>query len=168
MCRLPLEIRILIWEQALSHSREVWTMMLIHGLKHPSEFNMSTLFGITRESRSVALRFYQVQLPCRYYKSRVWKEATLYLCPDLDFLRIDSIQHIRDPGYDGWIHDNPAIAPGKTVVFRPGWMDHAKRVITACKDLPIQTEPYHRTVRPPFWKVGIRKYMSELCWLIMH
>ncbi|CAG7563823.1 unnamed protein product [Fusarium equiseti] len=122
--RFPAEIRYLVWEQALSHERWV-RVKLEQGLRHSdmkdapeSDYEIyvhmntkiSKLFRTTRESRRVALRFYRVQPPCRYFLRSTFdgspaeegKKGILYLCPELDTLSISTISRLGYLAGDMW------------------------------------------------------------------
>ncbi|RSL81260.1 hypothetical protein CEP52_017234 [Fusarium oligoseptatum] len=115
---LPVDVRYLIWEQALSHERllrialELVTIDENKSVKRKKTHDrlykpgeeyhivlkerqaISKLFHVTSESRRVALSFYRVHLPCRYE----WLEdsestGTLYLCPELDIVEIGIEQY---------------------------------------------------------------------------
>ena len=124
--RFPAEIRCLVWEQALSHERWV-RVELEHGRRHSDtedapipdyetfvhiNTKISKLFRTTRESRRVALCFYRVQLPCRYFlqprhgcDEEEGKKGILYLCPELDVLSVLTIYRIGYLARDMWVRD---------------------------------------------------------------
>ncbi|KAI1069852.1 hypothetical protein LB507_007912 [Fusarium sp. FIESC RH6] len=123
--RFPAEIRCLVWEQALSHERWV-RVKLEPGLRDSDvedapkpdyeiyvhmDTKISKLFRITRESRRVALRFYRVQLPCRYFflqstysgaPAEEGKKGIIYLCPELDILSVSTMSRIGYLARDMW------------------------------------------------------------------
>ncbi|RBR21438.1 uncharacterized protein FIESC28_04975 [Fusarium coffeatum] len=114
--RFPAEIRCLVWEQALSHER--WVRVHLEQGFWDSDMEdepqpdydiyvhintkISKLFRTTRESRRVALRFYRVQLPCRYFLQSTHgghpgedgEKGILYLCPELDTLSVSTMYRI--------------------------------------------------------------------------
>ncbi|SCO42814.1 uncharacterized protein FFMR_06974 [Fusarium fujikuroi] len=113
--KLPIELRDMIWEQALKKDRvlsmHVWTlgedcwsagrtMQLLHGRPEiPDAINSPTtpdlltderrnkLFRVNAESRQAAKRFYRVHIPCTYMKPGLYEKGTLYLRPELDTIR---------------------------------------------------------------------------------
>ncbi|KAJ4113277.1 hypothetical protein NW768_011556 [Fusarium equiseti] len=125
--RFPTEVRWLVWEQALSHER--WVRVELERSRRHSDMEdaprpdyeifvhmntkISKLFRTTRESRCVALCFYRVQLPCRYFlQSRrggdpkeEGKKGILYLCPELDILSARTLCMIAYLARDMWARD---------------------------------------------------------------
>ncbi|KAF5662849.1 hypothetical protein FHETE_7743 [Fusarium heterosporum] len=94
--RLPPELREQIWEECLIRERMISINLVEH---HGSprlytaipkeEKVISKLFRINTESRSCALRFYRVQMPCRYRRvGGMSEEGILYLNPDIDVFNI--------------------------------------------------------------------------------
>ncbi|VUC37433.1 unnamed protein product [Clonostachys rosea] len=112
---LPAEIRLAVWNQALSNRRVINVLVrgrvLMDGFidserpgSHSNEKygvvvdgyqTVSKVFRICRESRKVALEFYRVRLPCWLHKD-TWlnndplKQGFLYFNPDIDFLSISN------------------------------------------------------------------------------
>ncbi|KAF4988257.1 hypothetical protein FGRMN_9881 [Fusarium graminum] len=94
--KLPPELREQIWEESLTRER----MISINLVEHRSsprlytaipkeEKVISKLFRINSESRSCALRFYRVHMPCRYEcVGGASEEGILYLNPDIDIFNI--------------------------------------------------------------------------------
>ncbi|KAF5012497.1 hypothetical protein FDECE_1450 [Fusarium decemcellulare] len=115
--RLPCEIRLKIWEQALSYKRIICIslgMVIPHNkpkeyrLAIPQQQVMSKLFHINSESRHVAIRFYRVQVPCRYGKRHQSTEenGTFYFNPELDTLAISGVWNtFPEFAHNLWVHD---------------------------------------------------------------
>ncbi|CAG7563822.1 unnamed protein product [Fusarium equiseti] len=168
--RFPVEVRCLIWEQALSHER--WIRIDLHSPKnwetlpdpHPpgeyeftiyKQWKISKLFRTTRESRRVALGFYRVQLPCwhRWDRKRdISKKTTLYICPELDTLevkdmRTNSCDGTRSPSY----HACPVYGSTlgfKRLPFDPRLGDkHLKRISTGPHDPRPEFHEWFRTLQ---------------------
>ncbi|KLO82356.1 Uncharacterized protein LW93_9552 [Fusarium fujikuroi] len=113
---LPLEMRLDIWESALSNYRHIkvlvadgglwefsaWnchheeTSFVDHSDEKPYEFFVKKgatyhpLLHTTSESRRAAKNFYRVQLPCRRLGPDGSSEGTLFLCPELDTIHIET------------------------------------------------------------------------------
>lgn len=150
--QFPPEIRCLIWEKALSHERLV-RVNLTHGHTHSStedtarpdyevfvhmDSKISKLFRITRESRRAALNFYRVHLPCQYFQSKheyrngeEGKSGTLYLCPELDTLSIQTVDKLEYFAHDVWALDrlrvgliNLATDANGLSLIRESWARH--------------------------------------------
>ncbi|KAF4963601.1 hypothetical protein FSARC_8386 [Fusarium sarcochroum] len=116
--RFPAEIRGLIWEQALSHERILYVSLGTTAVKFEDTENqdygiylnermaISKLFCVTSESRRVALTFYRVRLPCRYmFPQRPRQSGILYICPELDTIRLRSWEHLDKFAHDVWMAD---------------------------------------------------------------
>ncbi|KAF5562734.1 hypothetical protein FNAPI_3053 [Fusarium napiforme] len=122
--RFPADVRWLVWQQSLSHER--WISIKFNRLDYTcpaqeerklansEEYNIvlghrwriSKLFRTTSESRMAALAFYRVKLPC-WYKSKDKNlfRGTLYVCPELDHLRLDSLEYFQRFAHDLWACD---------------------------------------------------------------
>ncbi|KAL6913601.1 hypothetical protein FSST1_011361 [Fusarium sambucinum] len=127
--RFPSEIRCLIWEQALSHERwirvalvppqKLWGMVPSSQIPRKNgifvyhkHLKISKLFRISHESRLVALSFYRVQLPCLYWKGGPTHQkevegnkATLYICPELDTLELETLRGFHHFAHEIWTSD---------------------------------------------------------------
>ncbi|KAF4499607.1 hypothetical protein FAGAP_4222 [Fusarium agapanthi] len=113
---LPLEMRLKIWESALSNSRHIKVLVAdenywefsIWNCHHERIFHADDvddqpygvfvkegatyhpLLNTTSESRNVAKKFYRVQLPCRRLGPDGSSEGTLFLCPELDTIHLET------------------------------------------------------------------------------
>ncbi|KAJ3549495.1 hypothetical protein NM208_g473 [Fusarium decemcellulare] len=74
----------------------------------PQQQVISKLFHINSESRHVAIRFYRVQLPCRYGArgQRTEENGTFYFNPELDTLAIRDVwNQFPKFAHDLWVND---------------------------------------------------------------
>ncbi|KAF5611460.1 uncharacterized protein FSUBG_2293 [Fusarium subglutinans] len=124
--RFPADIRWLVWQHSLSHERWIditldrfdYTDLAheVRELANSEEYNIvlshrwrtSKLFRTTTESRTAALAFYRVQLPCWYKsKEKVMSRGRLYVCPELDhfFFQGVSFEYFERFAHDVWAYD---------------------------------------------------------------
>ncbi|KAF5967630.1 hypothetical protein FBULB1_11140 [Fusarium bulbicola] len=114
---LPLEMRLKIWESALSNPRQIKALVVDENIWefsiwnchherifHPDDVDDDQPYGVfvkksatyhpllntTSESRNVAKKFYRVQLPCRRLGPNGSSEGTLFLCPELDTIHLET------------------------------------------------------------------------------
>ncbi|KAF5594961.1 hypothetical protein FPCIR_4585 [Fusarium pseudocircinatum] len=113
--KLPLEMRLKIWENALSHYRHIkvivsddWEFSVWNCHHERVDFQVDDVEGqpytvyvkksaayhpllnTTSESRDVAKKFYRVQLPCRRLGPDGGILGTLFLCPELDTIHLET------------------------------------------------------------------------------
>ncbi|KAF5678184.1 hypothetical protein FDENT_9068 [Fusarium denticulatum] len=113
--KLPLEMRLKIWESALSHYRHIkvivsddWEFSVWNCHHERVDFKVDDIEGqpytvfvkksaayhpllnTTSESRDVAKKFYRVQLPCRRLGPDGGSLGTLFLCPELDTIHLET------------------------------------------------------------------------------
>ncbi|RBQ70435.1 hypothetical protein FVER14953_12248 [Fusarium verticillioides] len=124
--KLPVEMRLEIWEDALSHYRHIkvivsdenrWEFSVWNCHYERVDFQVDDVEGqpytvfvkkntayhpllhTTSESRDVAKKFYRVQLPCRRLGPDGGSLGTLFLCPELDTIHLEtdplSLQHFE-------------------------------------------------------------------------
>ncbi|KAF5627876.1 hypothetical protein F25303_10628 [Fusarium sp. NRRL 25303] len=121
--RFPDDIRWLVWQHFLSHERWI-DITLRRGSFSSSErreqtyhqnyeiildhrWKISKLFRTTPDSRKAALAFYRVQLPCWYQrKDKSMVNSTLYVCPELDTLMLNSLEVFESFAHDIWTCDS--------------------------------------------------------------
>ncbi|KAK8021684.1 hypothetical protein PG990_006822 [Apiospora arundinis] len=117
--RLPAEIRMEIWRQALRRNRLInvsfrasnkprgagyvaktglakKTGVATYCLEIPGLHIYSKLLRVNREARSEALRFYRVHLPCHIWTEGMRRtdpgvEAVIYLSPEYDIIHLERI-----------------------------------------------------------------------------
>ncbi|KAF5649155.1 uncharacterized protein FTJAE_1151 [Fusarium tjaetaba] len=115
--KLPVEMRLKIWEDALSHYRHIkvivsdenkWEFSVWNCHYERVDFQVDDVEGqpytvfvkkntayhpllhTTSESRDVAKKFYRVQLPCRRLGPDGGSLGTLFLCPELDTIHLET------------------------------------------------------------------------------
>ncbi|KAM0544386.1 hypothetical protein ACHAPJ_011846 [Fusarium lateritium] len=148
--KLSTEIRCAIWEHILSQER----LLRVHLFSPRESINLdlrassvnwaasgnyvifvtqptlSRLFLVNVESRLSALRFYRVQLPCRYFRSdHAVQDGTLYINPELDTLDIRGIHHFVKFAYDLWVHD-PRDVGLLNLAIAQTWSSEIRRLYT--------------------------------------
>ena len=129
--RLPVEIALLIWEQALIQTRLIGILvrertsrdlhvsaknrlgLVISGrcyrLQITTQHVPSPLLQTNRESRRAALEFCRVHIPCYRIGGRKWR--FLYINPELDFLSLQNNNVDRPELLADFIHDLKALDP---------------------------------------------------------
>jgi hypothetical protein len=111
---LPIEIRLYIWELAIPPSRFLRVRLSnqprytrqqrveaertggaedldandCYRVTLEGTQTVPALLHVTQESRAAALRFYRVQIPCRYNYPNDAKEATFYCNPEHDVVKV--------------------------------------------------------------------------------
>ncbi|KAF5008965.1 hypothetical protein FDECE_4786 [Fusarium decemcellulare] len=127
--RFPADIRCMIWEQALTCERLIRVdlsstipnpryVRSLNPWRSPSvdvteEYiivlsdrpTISKLFRVNSESRSSALRFYRVQLPCFYSRNLQLAKGIFYFNPELDTLEVRGPEHFVKFAHDVWTCD---------------------------------------------------------------
>ena len=104
--RLPLDVRLCIWDYALPKERFVRARLSVEKCAkreapddsgQASESYQVTLEGrkliskflhVCQEARAAALRFYRVRMPCRYEHVGNAKDGTFYFNPEHDILKL--------------------------------------------------------------------------------
>ncbi|KAF4445341.1 hypothetical protein F53441_10890 [Fusarium austroafricanum] len=111
---LPSELRRNIWEQALKHERLLeitLNRLAVSGngctILLQERWALSKLFRVNSESRTTAMGFYRVHLPCVYRYRERESDGVLYLNPELDILHVHGYgwEHFARFAYDVWVHD---------------------------------------------------------------
>lgn len=112
--RLPLDLRLCIWEYALPKERFLQVRLIVEQRAKrvaPSESGQAdddyqvTLEGrkfiskflhVCQEARRVALKFYRVRMPCRYQHGDTTKNGTLYFNPEDDIVKLSVSSRRKD------------------------------------------------------------------------
>ncbi|KAM0553345.1 hypothetical protein ACHAPJ_007358 [Fusarium lateritium] len=138
--KLPPDLRWLIWEQALSHERILYVSLATTAtsLKNTTgqgyciyldeRLAICKLFRVTSESRRVALAFYRVRLPCGYtFATHHQRVGILYLCPELDTIRIPSWENLDKFAHDVWMADPRRVGLVNLCLTPTFWHEESKK-----------------------------------------
>ncbi|KAF4341966.1 hypothetical protein FBEOM_4132 [Fusarium beomiforme] len=148
---LPSDLRYKIWEEGLSNYRHIKVLLVSketgcdfqEGCDPPSYeilvekgATFSALLQATQDSRAVAMNFYRVQLPCLRMNAEQRYPGTLYLCPDLDTVEIDTsgkhggkqyLEHFGEFSHDIFLNDRHHV--GLTSLALQSQSQHNRRVL---------------------------------------
>ncbi|KAF5970607.1 hypothetical protein FBULB1_9635 [Fusarium bulbicola] len=164
--RFPADIRWLVWQHSLSHER--WIDITLDRFDHTDlahevrelanseEYNIvlshrwrtSKLFRTTSESRRAALAFYRVQLPCWYKsKDKNMSRGTLYVCPELDHLFLNSLEYFEHLANDIWTCDPLHVGLVNLVLRSRRPKNAINTPITQNKDISVLQQGFSRIER---------------------
>ncbi|KAF5538370.1 hypothetical protein FMEXI_9468 [Fusarium mexicanum] len=161
--RFPGDIRWLVWQHYLSHERWIditlrpgsFTIERRDQANHQNyeiildhRWKISKLFRTTSESRKAASAFYRVQLPCWYErKDKSMVNSTLYVCPELDTLMLNSLEVFEGFAHDLWTYD-PRRVGLVNLALRVGCPKYAiKSPIIQSSDVSVLREGLSRVER---------------------
>lgn len=172
--RLPPELRLAIWEQALCHERHLRVklyvaefdndplsrgksdcMQGISGRYHivwSGTQLISKLFRTASESRNAALGFHRVHLPCQYKWGEKRMDGTFYFNPELDTLEIKGGRCFLDFAHDLWANDQRKV----------GLINVAFKIVSRPSSLPIPCQS-RSAAREALARLKRVIFVSRLC-----